>query len=65
MIDINGKTYSQVRCAQCHKLIAYQQIYAGWLAYHCPRCGDLTEVEYKFYNNESNQLAMQKKFSVQ
>ena len=52
-MNINGKIYRELRCSKCRKLICYEYVFAGRIAYHCPRCGEFTEQEFKHLNTKS------------
>jgi phage FluMu protein Com len=46
-MQINGKIFRELRCRVCRKLICYEYVYAGRIAYHCPRCGEYTAHTFK------------------
>lgn len=46
-MNINNKLYRELRCSSCRKLICYEYVYAGRLAFHCPRCGEFNELNFK------------------
>lgn len=48
-MNLNDKLYREIRCRGCKKLIAYEYVYAGRIAFSCPRCGELNEFEYKHF----------------
>ena len=57
-MDINGKIYREIRCKACHKLICYEYIFAGRIAFSCPRCGELNEMDFKHLKNKYNEKNM-------
>lgn len=64
MIEIDGKSYREIRCSCCRKLLGYEYVYAGRLLFICPRCGEKTAFEFKHLNTKANQEAIQSEFSV-
>jgi phage FluMu protein Com len=64
MTTINDKAYREVRCTSCHKLIVYEYIFAGRLAFVCPRCGELNESDYRHLKNKENDAIVQREFTV-
>lgn len=64
MTTINGKPYREMRCKMCRKLICYEYIFAGRIAFSCPRCGELNEHDFKHLKTEANQNTIDKEFSV-
>ena len=46
-MTINGQAYRELRCKACRKLICYEYVFAGRIAFTCPRCGEITEVDFK------------------
>lgn len=47
---IQGKRYRELRCSYCRKLICYEYIIAGRVAYECPRCKKITTFEFQALN---------------
>lgn len=45
-IEINGYIYRELRCPRCRKLICYEYIHSGRIAFNCPRCGDYNKFEF-------------------
>lgn len=64
MIEINGKTYRELRCGNCRKLICHEYIFAGRLAYTCPRCGETSTFTFKHLKTQTNDATMDKEFVV-
>lgn len=64
MTTINEKPYREVRCTHCRKLICYEYVFAGRIAFACPRCGELNEVEFKHLKNKENDSIVKTEFTV-
>lgn len=64
MISINNKNYRELRCKKCRKLICFEYIFAGRIAFHCPRCDELNEVDFKHLKNKENQDTIDNEFVV-
>jgi phage FluMu protein Com len=64
MMTINGNVYRELRCKSCRKLICYEYVFAGRLAYHCPRCGELNEIEFKKMKTTEVENVVNKEFTV-
>jgi len=47
MIEMNRKPYRELRCANCHALLAKEFIFVGRLSIKCRRCRQLTNINYK------------------
>lgn len=52
-MNLNGKIYRELRCRKCRKLICYEYVYAGRIAFSCPRCGELTEQAFKHLHTKN------------
>ena len=65
MITINGKSYREMRCATCRKLICYEYILAGRIAFACPRCDNLTEFQGKHADTLENRTIIKDQFTIQ
>lgn len=63
MITLNTKVYREVRCVHCRKLICYEYVFAGRLAFVCPRCGELNEVNFKHVQSKENVDTIKKDFT--
>ena len=61
MATINDKFYKEIRCKNdvCRFLFGYEYIFAGRLAFHCPKCGELSEFIFKHAGTKENKDAMQ------
>lgn len=57
-MNINGKLYRELRCRACRKLICYEYVFAGRVAFHCPRCGEFNEMEFKHLRTKNVQDTM-------
>ena len=57
-MTINGKLYREVRCKACHKLICFEYVFAGRLAFACPRCGEINEQDFKHLKNRNVEDSM-------
>ena len=64
MTTINEKPYREVRCTHCRKLICYEYVFAGRIAFACPRCWELNEIEFKHLKNKENDSIVKKEFTV-
>lgn len=64
MITINNKPYREVRCTACRKLICYEYVFAGRIAFSCPRCGELNEMDFKHLKNKENDDIVKNQFTV-
>lgn len=65
MININGKNYKELHCSKCQKLICYQNVSAGILYYHCPRCGFDNEFVFKYYRNNENIDEIKREYQIE
>lgn len=65
MITLNNKPYREMRCKACRKLICYEYVFAGRVAFTCPRCGELNEFVFKHLRTDDNKDEIQTEFSVQ
>ena len=65
MIKINDKNYREIRCPQCRKLLGYEYVRTGRLAFQCPRCGELLEFDLRELSKDNpdpyKHLPLQKK----
>jgi phage FluMu protein Com len=64
MITINTKPYRELRCRNCHKLICYEYVFAGRIAFSCPRCGELNEYDYKHLKTKDVENTMDNEFTI-
>jgi len=64
MITLNEKPYREARCKACRKLICYEYVFAGRLAFSCPRCGELNEINFKHLNTKENTDRISSEFTV-
>lgn len=64
MPTINEKFYREIRCPDCHRLLGYEYVFAGRLAFYCSRCGELVEQEYKHMGTKANVTEVQKDFTI-
>lgn len=62
MITINNKSYREIRCPHCHKLICYEYIFAGRLAFTCPRCSELSTYSFKSFKTHETSGTIQDEF---
>jgi phage FluMu protein Com len=65
MPTINDKFYREIRCQSCRKLLGYEYVFAGRLAFNCYRCGELNELELKHTQTKENMNIIKQEFSVQ
>jgi len=63
MITLNSKVYREVRCVHCRKLICYEYVFAGRIAFACPRCGELNEINFKHVQTKENVDTIKKDFT--
>lgn len=54
MMTLNNRVYRECRCKACRKLICYEYIFAGRIAFTCPRCGELNEISFKHLQTKEN-----------
>jgi len=64
MIEINGKTYRELRCPHCRKLICNEYIFAGRIAFSCARCGETSTFTFKHLKTKPNDATMDKEFVI-
>lgn len=62
MITLNGTQYRELRCNKCRKLICYEYVFAGRIAFVCPRCGEMTEIVFKHTDTKENSDTMKKHY---
>ena len=50
MIEINGSSYRELRCKNdsCRKLIVYERVTKGIIAYTCPNCQTISEFRFNY-----------------
>ena len=63
-MKINDKLYRELRCQKCRKLICYEYIYAGRIAFNCPRCSELTQIELKYAKTKDNVDTIDKDYTL-
>ena len=63
-IVINGKVYRELRCPKCRKLICLEYIFAGRIAFNCPRCGETSNFEFKHLPTKEIQDKMSSEFNM-
>lgn len=63
-MKINDKLYRELRCNKCRKLICYEYIYAGRVAFNCPRCGEFNEVELKYLRTTDNMKLVADNYTI-
>lgn len=63
-MKLNDKIYRELRCRRCRKLICYEYVYAGRIAFSCPRCGELTEQIFKHLKT-ANVTDTMKEYQIQ
>lgn len=63
MITLNEKPYRECRCKACRKLICYEYVFAGRIAFTCPRCGELNEIVFKHMKTKENVDTISTEFS--
>ena len=59
MIKINDKHYRELRCQKCRKFVAYEYIVAGRMAHTCPRCGFISEWEFKMLGTKKDDIVIE------
>lgn len=64
MIEIKEKKYREIRCPNCRKLLGYEYVVAGRLAFICPRCSQTTDFEMKYINSLFVRRNLQKEFGI-
>ncbi len=64
MATINDKFFREIRCPNCHRLLGYEFVFAGRLAFGCPRCGELCEFNFKHTKTKENVTEIEKQFSI-
>ena len=64
MPTLNGQFYRELRCKDCHKLILNEYIFAGRVAFNCPRCGELNELSFKHTPTKENTNIVKSEFTV-
>lgn len=62
MIKINDKTYRELRCSSCRKLIGYEYIFAGRFAFVCSRCGETSTYTFKHIRGGVNDAIIDNEF---
>ena len=65
MPTLNDKFYREIRCTNCRKLFGYEYIFAGRIAFSCPRCGELNEFEFKHIKSNENMSIIDKEFTAE
>ena len=65
MITLNNKAYRELRCSKCRKFILYEYIFAGRVAYQCPRCGEFNEFNFKHMNTKESNDLIKKEYSIE
>lgn len=63
MITLNHRPYREMRCKACRKLICYEYVFAGRIAFTCPRCGELNEYLFKHAKTSENLATIEKDFT--
>lgn len=61
---INNKMYREVRCKACRKLICYEYVFAGRLCFHCPRCNEFNEFDFKHLKTKENTDKINEDFTI-
>lgn len=64
MITLDNKTYREFRCPNCRKLLGYEYIFAGRIAFICPRCDEFTAWEKKHIKTKDNAQVLPKDFII-
>lgn len=54
MITVNQKSYRELRCNHCRKLICLEYITVGRVAYLCPRCKEVNEFNFMYLKTKEN-----------
>lgn len=62
MITLNNRPYREMRCKACRKLICYEYVFAGRVAFTCPRCGELNEINFKHAKTKENLATIDNEF---
>lgn len=47
MIQYDQKSYRELRCLDCRRLLGIEYIYSGRLSLRCPRCKRLNYFEFR------------------
>lgn len=63
-MTINEKFYREIRCFHCRKLLGYEYVIAGRLAFNCPRCGELNEFTLKSIKSPEVTATIDKEFTM-
>lgn len=63
---LQDKLYRELRCKndKCRKLICYEYVMAGRIAYICPRCDVLSVFNFKYLKSKENIDTMDKEFDI-
>jgi phage FluMu protein Com len=64
MTTINEKPYRELRCYNCRKLFGYEYVFAGRLAFSCPRCSELNEFNFKHTKTAENTAIVENEFTL-
>lgn len=64
MPTINDKLYREIRCPDCRRLLGYEYVYAGRLAFYCNRCGELVELDFKHAQTKENIGIIKDEFTI-
>jgi phage FluMu protein Com len=63
MITINNRPYRELRCKTCRKLICYEYVFAGRVAFGCPRCSELNEITFRHMPTKENIATIDNEFT--
>lgn len=64
MISIKGKPYRELRCHACRKLICYEYVAAGRIAFLCSRCDHVSEFNFQYLKTKDVTDTMDKEFEI-
>lgn len=63
-IELNGQKYRELRCTECRKLICLEYIFAGRIAFVCPRCGHTSTFNFKHLPTKETQAKIKEEFEI-
>lgn len=63
-VEINGKKYRELRCDHCRKLICFEYIFAGRIAFVCPRCGETSTFNFKHLPTDDTRATIEQEFTI-
>ena len=63
-IQLNGKIYRELRCPHCRKLICYEYVHTGRVAFQCPRCGKFSNFNFKSMEAKEDKVDLKATFNI-